>query len=65
MAAGGRARVSLPAFPGETLDGTIAYVYPTLDADTRTGRVRVELANPGRRLLPDMYANVELQRGPG
>jgi Cu(I)/Ag(I) efflux system membrane fusion protein len=60
VAVGQRARVSLPAFPGETLDGAIAYVYPTLDADTRTGRVRVELANPGRRLLPDMYANVEL-----
>jgi Cu(I)/Ag(I) efflux system membrane fusion protein len=51
----------LPAFPGEELDGTIAYVYPTLDADTRTGRVRIELSNPGHRLLPDMYANVELR----
>ena len=61
VAVGQHARVSLPAFPGEELDGTIAYVYPTLDADTRTGRVRIELSNPGHRLLPDMYANVELR----
>jgi Cu(I)/Ag(I) efflux system membrane fusion protein len=44
------------SFPGEQWSGRITYVYPTLDPDTRTARVRVELANPGRRLKPGMYA---------
>ncbi len=44
------------SFPGERWSGRIAYVYPTLNPDTRTARVRVELPNPGRRLKPGMYA---------
>ena len=41
--------------------GSVGYVYPTLDADTRTGRIRIVLPNPEGSLLPDMYANVELR----
>jgi membrane fusion protein, copper/silver efflux system len=44
------------AFPGERWRGRIAYVYPTLNPETRTARVRVELRNPGGRLKPGMYA---------
>jgi Cu(I)/Ag(I) efflux system membrane fusion protein len=44
------------SFPGERWSGRITYVYPTLNPDTRTARVRVELPNPGRRLKPGMYA---------
>ena len=44
------------SFPGERWTGRIAYVYPTLNPDTRTARVRVVLANPGQRLKPGMYA---------
>ena len=44
------------AFPGEQWGGRITYVYPTLNSETRTARVRVEMANPGRRLKPGMYA---------
>ena len=46
------------ALPGEQISGRIAYVYPTLTPDTRTARVRIELANPGLRLKPGMYATV-------
>ena len=52
--------VTFQAYPGEVFDGTITYVYPTVDVDSRTGRVRVELANPGLRLRPGMYANINL-----
>jgi len=55
------ARVSLPSNPGVSVMGRVAYVYPTLDAETRTGRIRIELSNPEHKLLPDMYANVELR----
>lgn len=40
------------------LAGKVAIIYPFLDAQTRTGRVRIELANPGLSLKPDMYARV-------
>jgi Cu(I)/Ag(I) efflux system membrane fusion protein len=61
VAVGQLARVSLPSNPGVTVEGRVAYVYPTLDAQTRTGRIRIELGNPAHELLPDMYANVELR----
>jgi membrane fusion protein, copper/silver efflux system len=58
--------VSLPYLPGRAWQGRISYVYPVLQAGTRTGRIRVELANPGLELKPDMYAEVKikLQGGP-
>jgi Cu(I)/Ag(I) efflux system membrane fusion protein len=47
---------TLPALPGETLSGKIAFIDPVLDETTRTAGVRVETANAGRRLKPGMYA---------
>ena len=44
------------ALPGEDRTGRITYIYPTLDPETRTARVRMALANPGLRLKPGMYA---------
>ncbi len=41
-------------------EGTIRYIYPTLKAETRSVPVRVELSNPGMRLKPGMFAQVEL-----
>jgi Cu(I)/Ag(I) efflux system membrane fusion protein len=52
--------VQLPYVPGRSFEGTVDYIYPTLDGVTRTGRVRVVLGNPGLTLKPDMYADVEL-----
>lgn len=60
VSVGQAARVRVPTLGEASLAGSIAHVYPTLDPDTRTGRVRIELPNPGNRLLPDMWANVEL-----
>lgn len=50
--------------PGKPRTGRISYIYPTLTAETRTARVRVELANPGFVLKPGMYATI-LVRGRG
>lgn len=61
--AGQRAVVRVSAYPGETFDGKVAFVYPTVGPETRTAKVRVELPNRGLRLKPDMYANVELTTG--
>src|SRR5439155_415408 len=44
--------------PGRTFEGKVSYIYPSLDAAARTGRVRIELPNPGVELKPEMYASV-------
>lgn len=46
------------ALPGEHRSGRISYVYPTLDPNTRTARVRVVLPNGDLRLKPGMYATI-------
>lgn len=51
------------ALPAERFSGRIAYIYPTLNADTRTVRVRVELPNRGLRLKPGMYATLRFSGG--
>jgi Cu(I)/Ag(I) efflux system membrane fusion protein len=60
---GGLARVRLDAYPDKVFEGRIGYVYPTLKAETRTVPVRIELPNPGQRLKPAMFAQVELPVG--
>jgi Cu(I)/Ag(I) efflux system membrane fusion protein len=56
---GAKAKVRIDAYPGRDFEGTVAYVYPTMKAETRTIPVRLELANPGALLKPAMYAQVE------
>jgi len=55
---GDPATVTLPHLPGRRFTGRIGFIYPWLDGATRTGRVRIELANPGLALKPEMYAEV-------
>jgi membrane fusion protein, copper/silver efflux system len=52
------------ALPGETFEGAVEYIYPEIDAATRTVKVRATLANPEGRLKPGMVAEVALYGGP-
>lgn len=58
---GQRATVTLSYVPDMTLQTRITFIYPTIDPQTRTGKVRFELDNPGEKLKPGMYANLELK----
>nr|WP_242463219.1 efflux RND transporter periplasmic adaptor subunit [Rhodocyclus tenuis] len=58
--AGAKAQIRINAYPDKVFAGTVGYVYPTLNSETRTVPVRVELANPGMLLKPGMFAEVEL-----
>jgi len=49
---------ALVAVGGSEYKGNVTFVYPYLDPQTRTGRVRIELPNQGLQLKPDMYATV-------
>lgn len=52
--------VEFAAYPGESQQGRVSYIYPDVRPDTRTARVRIQLANPGGRIKPGMYATVIL-----
>jgi RND family efflux transporter MFP subunit len=58
---GQRATVTLDAYPGESFEGRAIYIYPFVQENTRTVKVRFQFANRGGRLKPGMYANVEMQ----
>jgi Cu(I)/Ag(I) efflux system membrane fusion protein len=58
---GQRARIEVAAAPGERT-GVVSFLQPTLDAATRTLRVRFDLENPDGVLRPGMYATVHLER---
>jgi cobalt-zinc-cadmium efflux system membrane fusion protein len=54
------AAVTVGAFPDLRLKGRITYIADLVDQNTRTVKARIEVANPGRRLKPEMFATVEL-----
>ena len=57
---GQSAQMQLSYQPGRTWSGKVAYIDPTVDPKSRTIKVRLEFANPGYALKPDMYADVQL-----
>jgi len=57
---GAPVNVSFPGAPGQVIHATIQYIYPYLDAATRTLRVRVVLPNPQQSLKLESYVNLEL-----
>ncbi len=58
---GMRATVTFRAYRGQPVDGVVTFIYPEVRPETRTARVRIEVANPDQRLKPDMYADVVFQ----
>jgi Cu(I)/Ag(I) efflux system membrane fusion protein len=55
------ATIQLSYLPGETFTGKVVYIYPSLNPETRTAKVRFEFPNPHGNLKPEMYANVEIK----
>lgn len=55
------ARITFPNLPGREVLAKVEYVYPTVDAKTRTGTVRLVLDNPDGQLRPGAYADVAFE----
>jgi Cu(I)/Ag(I) efflux system membrane fusion protein len=53
--------ITSQSYPGKPFTGRVSFVYPFLDPKTRTVKVRVELANPGLKLKPDMFVNAVIK----
>jgi len=58
---GDTAKMKVAGIPGRTFTGKVAYIYPYLEAKTRTIKIRLEFNNPELALKPDMFANVDIQ----
>ena len=56
--------VRVQAYPSQAFPGTIDYISRVVDENTRTVKVRCVLPNAEKKLLPSMYASVEVQSGP-
>ena len=63
LAVGQPVEVKARGFVGRQFTGKINVIYPQVNRETRTARVRVELANPDAALLPDMYIDAEISTG--
>src|SRR5262249_6894426 len=55
--------VKARSFPGREFTGKLEVIYPEINRETRTARVRVELQNPDQKLLHDMYVDAEIEVG--
>lgn len=62
---GGDVVAEFQALPGDARTGRISYIYPTINPETRTARVRVTLANPGLLLKPGMYSTFRFAAASG
>jgi membrane fusion protein, copper/silver efflux system len=63
VAVGQSVTVRARSYPGRQFDGKISVIYPQVNRDTRTARVRIELQNADLALLPDMYVDAEIDTG--
>lgn len=61
---GAQVLVRVPAYPGETFTAIVSYISQVVDETTRTVKVRCILPNIDIRLLPAMYAAIEVQSDP-
>ena len=62
---GAVATVRFRSLPGREFTGKVDEIYPEIQAETRTAKIRVELANPDGAMIAHMYADVEIAAGGG
>ena len=60
VAVGQKVAIDVNAYPGRPFTGRVAFIYPRVGGETRTARVRIEIANPGELLKEQMYASVHI-----
>ncbi|MCK1698306.1 efflux RND transporter periplasmic adaptor subunit [Bradyrhizobium sp. 144] len=65
IAKGQPVTVKARSFPGREFTGKVEVIYPEINKETRTARVRIELQNPDLILLHDMYVDADIDTGSG
>ena len=62
---GDTATLTVDTFPGRAFYGRVDFIYPQMDVETRTAKVRLVFPNPSVELKPGMFVNVSLQEALG
>lgn len=57
---GDTADIEVMAMPGKTFEGKVAYIYPYMDARSRTQKVRLDFTNSDGALKPEMFVNANI-----
>lgn len=65
VSAGDKVTMRLDYLPGREFIGQVDYIYPALNEQTRTLRIRTRLENPQRLLKPGMFAQISIDTDPG
>jgi membrane fusion protein (multidrug efflux system) len=52
--------LSVEAYPGDTFQGKVIFISPSLDLETRSVRVKAQVSNSNDRLRPGFFCNVQL-----
>lgn len=56
--------IYLDSFPGKVIKGRINFIYPFMEGETRSGKIRIKLSNYNFKLMPDMYARIVIKSIP-
>jgi len=62
MSEGLTATLDFETLPNDPVQGRVDYIYPTINAETRTARVRIGLDNDDGKLKPGAYADIRFER---
>ncbi|MBL7995573.1 efflux RND transporter periplasmic adaptor subunit [bacterium] len=62
---GNKVKLRLPAYPDDTFDGTVSLIYPVVNSQTRTVKVRSEFSNMNHKLSPQMYGEIIIKKDLG
>jgi cobalt-zinc-cadmium efflux system membrane fusion protein len=60
VAVGSKASIKIAALMSGAIEGTVSYIDPSLDANTRSGRVRIEIKNSNTAIRPGMFCQAEI-----
>jgi Cu(I)/Ag(I) efflux system membrane fusion protein/cobalt-zinc-cadmium efflux system membrane fusion protein len=60
VAVGNPAEITVDSYPGRTFPGRVSFIWPQLDKDTRTAKVRLEIPNSEMKLSLGMFVNIRL-----
>lgn len=60
---GNKAEIYFTFLPGESYQGVISFIYPTIEEKTRTVKIRIDIPNKNRKLKPGMFATVDINGG--
>lgn len=63
IAVGSKVKVGISSYPGETFEGRVSFIYPVINPQTRTVKIRSVVANVKNKLKPNMYGETYFEAG--